>query len=156
MATIGHHTRQDHQKYNLLSLEKDGWVYIEIQKGMYGLTQAVFLVTKPLEKRLSRHHYFPVQYTPGLWKHTWRPVTIGVFSTQETPHKYIYRHAQVLHVHQHMSGIHRMFDPPRDCVLWRRIYQGTLAQLLLREDPLTPSIQTVTDIQWTKPMTSTT
>jgi hypothetical protein len=28
------------QKYNLNALAVDGWVYIEIQKGMYGLKQA--------------------------------------------------------------------------------------------------------------------
>ena len=27
------------KKYNLMALEKYGWVYIEIQKGMYGLPQ---------------------------------------------------------------------------------------------------------------------
>ena len=42
---------------------------------MYGLPQADFLANKLLKKRLSKHGYFPVQYTPRLWKHTWRPVT---------------------------------------------------------------------------------
>ena len=62
------------KKYNLLALKKDGWVHIEIQKGMYGLPQAGFLASKLLKKHLSKHGYFPVQYTPGIWKHTWRPV----------------------------------------------------------------------------------
>ena len=35
----------------------------------------VFFANKLLEKRLSKHGYFPVQYKPGLWKNTWRPVT---------------------------------------------------------------------------------
>ena len=63
------------KKYNPPSLEKYGWVYIEIQKGMYGLPQAGFLAKKLLKKRLPKHGYLSVQYTPGLWKHTWRPVT---------------------------------------------------------------------------------
>ena len=45
---------------------------------MYGLPQACFLANKLLNKRLSKHGYFPVQYTPGLWKHTWRPVTFSL------------------------------------------------------------------------------
>jgi hypothetical protein len=31
------------QKYNLNALAVDGWVYIEIRKGMYGLKQAGLL-----------------------------------------------------------------------------------------------------------------
>ena len=66
------------KKYNLLALKKDGWIYIEIQKGMYGLPRAGFLKNKILKKRLSKHGYLPVGYTPGLWKHTWRPVTLSL------------------------------------------------------------------------------
>ena len=78
MHTIGHHTRRDHQKIQPPIPKKYGWVYIEIQKGMYGLPQAGFLANKLLEKCLSKHGYFPVQQTPGLWKHTWRPVTFSL------------------------------------------------------------------------------
>ena len=44
---------------------------------MYGLPQAGFLANKLIKKRLSKHEYFLVQYTPGLWKQTWRPVTFS-------------------------------------------------------------------------------
>ena len=54
------------KKYNILSLEKYGWVYIKIKKGMYGLPQAVLLANKLPEKRLPKHRYLLVQYTPGL------------------------------------------------------------------------------------------
>ena len=52
------------KKYNLLSLEKYGWVYIKIQKVMYGLPQAGLLANELLKKLLSKHGYYPVQYTP--------------------------------------------------------------------------------------------
>jgi hypothetical protein len=34
------------QKYNLNALAVDGWVYIEIRKGMYGLKQAGLLANQ--------------------------------------------------------------------------------------------------------------
>jgi hypothetical protein len=34
------------QKYNLNAFMVDGWVYIEIRKGMYGLKQAELLATQ--------------------------------------------------------------------------------------------------------------
>jgi hypothetical protein len=37
-------------KYNLNALAVDGWVYIEIRKGMYGLKQAGLLANKLLPK----------------------------------------------------------------------------------------------------------
>ena len=43
--------------YNLRDLAKDGWVYIEIQKDMYGLKQAGILANKLLAKRLYKTGY---------------------------------------------------------------------------------------------------
>jgi len=46
-------------KYNLWDLvDEDGWVYIEIWKGMYGLPQAGFIDNQLLEKRLSKKGYY--------------------------------------------------------------------------------------------------
>jgi hypothetical protein len=39
------------QKHNLNALAVDGWVYIEIRKGMYGLKQAGLLANQLLQKR---------------------------------------------------------------------------------------------------------
>jgi hypothetical protein len=36
----------------------DGYVYMEIRKGMYGLPQAGVLANKLLKERLARHGYF--------------------------------------------------------------------------------------------------
>jgi hypothetical protein len=41
------------QKYNLNALAVDGWVYIEIRKGMYGLKQAGLLANQLLQTRLA-------------------------------------------------------------------------------------------------------
>ena len=52
----------------------DGAVYIEIQKGMYGLPQPSMLANKLLKRRLVQHVYYEVQHTPGYWRHMWRPI----------------------------------------------------------------------------------
>jgi hypothetical protein len=58
--------------YNLHKLmTPDGWVYIEIRKGMYGLPQAGILATQLLDKRLVAKGYYQCQHTPGLWQHMW-------------------------------------------------------------------------------------
>jgi hypothetical protein len=63
------------QKYNLNALAVDGWVYIEIRKGMYGLKQAVFLSNQLLQTRLAPFGYYPARHTPGLWLHKTRPIS---------------------------------------------------------------------------------
>jgi hypothetical protein len=62
------------QQYNLLPLVHNGYVYIEIRKGMYGLPQAGILANHLLRDRLAVYGYYPCQHTPGLWKHKWRPI----------------------------------------------------------------------------------
>ena len=41
-------------EYNLLSYARDGWVYFEIRRGVYGLTQSGMLSNKLLEARLNK------------------------------------------------------------------------------------------------------
>ena len=62
-------------KYNLTNNVEDRWVYIKIAKGMYGLPMAGKLVNDLLKERLKIAGYHPCQFTPGLWKHAWRPTT---------------------------------------------------------------------------------
>jgi hypothetical protein len=57
------------QKYNLNALAVDGWVYIVIRKGMYGLKQAGLLSNQLLQTRLAPFVYYPSRHTPGLWLH---------------------------------------------------------------------------------------
>mgnify|MGYP000960355379 CR=1 FL=1 len=62
-------------EYNLRKkVTNDGHVYVEIQKGMYGLPQAGILSNKLLRTRLAQDGYFELPHTPGLWKHVCRPV----------------------------------------------------------------------------------
>jgi hypothetical protein len=62
--------------YNLCAIVKpDGWVYIEIIKGMYSLPQAGIQANNLLEQRLSVKGYYQCQHTPGLWCHMWRTIT---------------------------------------------------------------------------------
>ena len=63
------------EKYNLNDLVDDGWLYVRIDQTMYGLPAAGKLSNDLLVKRMSKAGYHPCQYTPGLWKHVWRPVT---------------------------------------------------------------------------------
>jgi hypothetical protein len=63
------------QKYNLNALAVDGWVYIEIRKGMYGLKQAVLLANQLLQTRLAPFGYYPARHTPGLWLHKIWPIS---------------------------------------------------------------------------------
>ncbi len=66
-------------EYKLLDLvHDDGYVYIIIKKGMYGLPQAGILANKLLAKRLGKHGYYQCRHTPGLWKHTSRPITFAL------------------------------------------------------------------------------
>jgi hypothetical protein len=63
------------KKYNLNALAVDGWVYIEIRKGMYGLKQAGLLANQLLQTHLVPFGYYPSRHTPGLWLHKTRPIS---------------------------------------------------------------------------------
>jgi hypothetical protein len=66
------------QHYNLREKVKDGYIYVEIQQGMYGLPQAGILANKLLQTNLATAGYAPTPHTPGLWKHHTRPVTFSL------------------------------------------------------------------------------
>ena len=52
----------------------DGFVYVAVKKGMYGLPQSGILAQELLEKRLNKHGYHQSKFTPGLWTHETRPI----------------------------------------------------------------------------------
>jgi hypothetical protein len=62
-------------KYNLREYEEDGWIYVRIDLGMYSLPQAGILANKLLAKRLAKAGYYQYQFTTGLSRHVWRPIT---------------------------------------------------------------------------------
>jgi hypothetical protein len=65
-------------KYDLIELAQDGKLYIEIQKGMYGLPQAGILANELLQRNLAKDGYRPMQHTHGLWKHDTRPLSFSL------------------------------------------------------------------------------
>ena len=63
-------------QYKLRDLvDTNGFVLVEIRKGMYGLPQAGRLAHEQLVKHLSKYGYSPCRYTPGLWTHDTRPIS---------------------------------------------------------------------------------
>jgi hypothetical protein len=72
---LSHFPEEIVQKYNLNKLAVDGWLYIEIRKGMYGLKHAGLLANQLLQTRLAPFGYYLARHTPGLWLHKTRPVS---------------------------------------------------------------------------------
>ena len=66
-------------QYNLRRIvSKDGYVYMQIEKGMYGLPQAGKIANMELETHLKPFGYHPCPRTPGLWKHKSRPISFAL------------------------------------------------------------------------------
>ena len=57
------------RQYDLKKHAKDGYVYVEMRKAIYGLPQAGILANQLLKQRLRPFGYYEVPHTPGLWKH---------------------------------------------------------------------------------------
>jgi hypothetical protein len=76
------------EKYNLRSIAVDGWVYLDIRKGMYGLKQAGLLANQLLQKRLELYGYYPARNTPGLWLQKTRPIAFTLI-VDDFPVKYV-------------------------------------------------------------------
>ncbi|KAL7465450.1 hypothetical protein ACHAXS_005954 [Conticribra weissflogii] len=62
------------QQYKLHEKVKNRYIYMEIQRGIWGLLQAGILANKLLKKRLQPHGYYKVPNTPGLFKHATKPI----------------------------------------------------------------------------------
>ena len=45
---------------------------------MYGLKKAGVLANKLLKERLITYGYYECDYTPGLYKHVWRPIIFSL------------------------------------------------------------------------------
>ncbi len=57
---------------------KDRSVYVQINRGMYGLPNAGIIAQEQLEKRLNAHGYRQSKLTPGFWKYDWRPICFSL------------------------------------------------------------------------------
>jgi hypothetical protein len=66
------------EKYDLKELAQDGKVYIEIQKGMYGLPQVGILFNELLHRNLTKDGYRPTTHKHGLWTHDTCPMSFSL------------------------------------------------------------------------------
>jgi hypothetical protein len=60
--------------YELMTITHNSNVYVEINKGMYGLPQAGKLANDDLVIHLRHHGYHQCDRTPGLFTHETRPI----------------------------------------------------------------------------------
>ena len=68
--------------YDLKALVDDqGWIYMRIKKGMYGLKQAGIIVNQDLVKHMAPFGYHPVKHTPGIWVHYIKKKNLVLWST---------------------------------------------------------------------------
>ena len=52
----------------------EGYIYIHIKNGIYGLKQAALLAYNDLKRNLEPYGYYPVVGTVGLWCHKTKPI----------------------------------------------------------------------------------
>ncbi len=62
------------EQYNMDACAHKGFVYICMERAVWGLPQAGILANKLLQKWLAPNGYLECINTPGLWQHTWRPI----------------------------------------------------------------------------------
>ena len=75
---LKHFPQHTIDQYNLLENAKNGWVYVEIRKAIYGLPQAGKLANEQLKKHLGPAGYYEVAHTPGLYTHVTRPIQFSL------------------------------------------------------------------------------
>ena len=59
-------------------MDKNGNIYIRVERGIYRLPHAGIIAQKLLEERLAKHGYRQSDKTPGFWKHDWRPISFSL------------------------------------------------------------------------------
>ena len=47
----------------------DGYIYLKIIKGVYGLKQVAIIAYNQIILYMESHGYYPVPFTTGLWTH---------------------------------------------------------------------------------------
>ena len=66
------------QQYILLPIGRNGFIYLEICKSVYGLPQAGRLANVLLTERLAPKGYFQFTHTPVIWRQKWRPILFSL------------------------------------------------------------------------------
>ena len=100
--------------YKLRDIVYNGKVYMEIRRGMYGLPQAGILAEKQLIRFLGSYGYVPVCHTPGLWCHTWRPISFCLV-LDDFGVKYIGKEHAIQCLHNHYQEVDIDWDGKRFC-----------------------------------------
>jgi hypothetical protein len=85
----------DDHRYTI-SIAADGYVYLEIRRGTYGLKEATIIAFNQLVKKLAPYGYEPAPFTPGLWRHRTRGTTF-VLCVDDFSVKY-FSQADALHL----------------------------------------------------------
>jgi hypothetical protein len=118
------------EKYDLNELAQDGKVYIEIQKGMYGLPQAGILANELLHRNLAKYGYRPITQTHGLWTHNTRPISL-LLVVDDFGVKYVGReHAEhLMACIKKNYNISSNWDGTTYCGLNAWIHQGRTPQI---------------------------
>ena len=71
------------------------WIYMHIEKGMYGLKQAGIIANQKLVKNMAPFGYHPVKHTPVLWVHYRKKILFSLvvddlcvqyYSTEDADH----------------------------------------------------------------------
>ena len=55
------------KQYDLRNKAKNGFIYLEIRRAIYGLPQAGALANKQLKEQLAPAAYYEVRHILGLW-----------------------------------------------------------------------------------------
>ena len=66
------------QQHKLQNLAHKGFLYTEIQKGIYGLPQSFKIANDKLNLHLAKICYEPAPITPGLWWYQKRPLQFSL------------------------------------------------------------------------------
>jgi hypothetical protein len=65
-------------EYDIRHLIHNGFIIVELRKGIYGLPQAGLLANLQLKKHLADNDYVPVSHTAGLFRHRTHPITFSL------------------------------------------------------------------------------
>ena len=96
------------EEYNLKpKATNDGYVYVEVRQGMYGLPHGGLIAQQLLEERLQKHGYKQSKLTPGLWTHKWRDITFTLivddFGVKYVGDEHVKHLIQVLEEHYEIT-----------------------------------------------------
>ena len=95
-----HVPQQFIDEYNLASVIFNGYLYLKVVKGMYGLPQAGTLANKFLKICLAPHGYIECAHMPRLWKHITKQTTFPLWVNDFGTH---YTHERCTTPHQNTT-----------------------------------------------------